>query len=91
MIFASTPPVRNRSSGGLAIQVWAVSAAWGWALGAAGAVVVGILLIGVNGPGTDFFTAVLYLGIVIAGIGGGLGFMVGTIVGLALALLVGCG
>jgi hypothetical protein len=90
MLFASTPPVPNRNVGGLAVQVWAVSVAWGWALGAGGAVVVALALVAANGLGSDIFTAFLYFGIV-AGFGGGFGFAVGIVVGLALALLVVCG
>jgi hypothetical protein len=90
MLFACTPPVPNRNVGGLAVQVWAVSVAWGWALGAGGAVVVALALVAANGLGSDIFTAFLYFGIV-AGFGGGFGFAVGIVVGLALALLVVCG
>jgi hypothetical protein len=76
--------------GGLAVQVWAVSVAWGSALGAAGALVVALTLIAANGPGADIVTCLVYVGIV-AGIGGQLGAAVGIVVGLALGLVVKCG
>jgi len=91
MLFASTPPVPNRDAGGLAMQVWAVSVGWGCALGTGGAVVVALALIAANGLGSDLFTAVLYVGIIVAGIGAQLGAAVGIVVGVALAVLVRCG
>jgi len=91
MVEAANPPVPNRDVGGLALQVWAFAVVWGWALGAAGAVVVGLALLAANGLDSDVFTAVLYLGVVVAGVGGAVGFAVGIVVGVALALLVACG
>jgi hypothetical protein len=71
----------------LAAQVWAFSVLWGCLLGGAGAVVVGMTLMAVNGLDADVVTAVIYLGFA-AGFGAQAGSAVGIVVGLALALLV---
>jgi hypothetical protein len=88
MMIASTVPVRNRDGGGPAAQVFAFTVLCGCVLGAAGAVGVGLTLIAVNGLGSDVFTAAIYVGIFVAGVGAQVGVAVGIVVGLALALLV---
>jgi len=91
MMLASTPPIRSPDVGGPAAQVFAFTVLCGAALGAAGAVGVGLTLIAVNGMNSDAFTAAIYVGIFVAGLGAQVGAVVGIVVGLALALLVGLG